>query len=183
MQRTNPVPRLRPAAGPNVSDGIVVGHREYWGTVSGKTPDPSAPTVLRFNPGNSGMYMLDRMGAAFNDYAVQEVTVEVVGIGATSGTSVIKWCLDFKPDKTPPDATTIMQHVPSFSQAGWQTMTTHQVKQRLMRRTMYATSVAAPGEDSDAFLFVALPDGSTDSPTWDVYCTWKAIFYHPGPGN
>lgn len=183
QQQTAPIPVLRPAAGPRVTDGVAVGHREYWSTISGKTPTPATPTTLRFNPGKSGMYMLDRMGTAFNDYVVTQVVVEVVGIGATSGTSVLKWCLDFKPDKTPPDAVTIMQHVPSFSQAGWQSMSTTQSRPRLMRRAMYATNVDTAGEDSDAFLLVALPSGTTDSPTWDIYCTWRAVFYHPGPGN
>jgi hypothetical protein len=156
--------------------------REYWGTINGK-PASTAPVVYRFNPGKSGMYMLDQMGNAFNDYVVHEVLVEMVGIGATSGTTVLKWCLDFKPDSTPADASAIMKHVPSFSQAGWQTATTRQTKDRLMRRNMYATLTDNAGEDSDAFLLVALPTGTTDSPTWDIYCSWRATFYHPGPNK
>nr|WPR18205.1 MAG: hypothetical protein [Skomarfal virus 5] len=181
ISRTQPIPRLKPTEGPAVRDGIAMAHREYWGTISGKTA--TTPTVFRFNPGKSQMYMLDQMGLAFNDYVVEEVVVEVVGVGPTTGSANLKWCLDFKPDLTPPDAKTIMQHVPSVSQAGWQSASKRQTKQRLMRRSMYATNVANPGEDSDAFLLVAIPTGDSDVPTWDVYCGWRAVFYHPGPGN
>jgi hypothetical protein len=155
---------------------------EYWTTI---TSDSAEKIVIkRFNPGHSGINVLDSIGKAYDNYILHSCTVTVRGVGATTNSANMKVCIDKQPGNSPATPTTVMQTLPSASLATYQSKVFKLVGAYLMRRNMYVSNAATAGDDEDAFLMVTLTAPATgEMGTWDVFITYDVTFLNPAPLN
>nr|UZT54498.1 MAG: coat protein [clictilig virus 1] len=154
---------------------------EFWFSTSGDATGTikSKP----FDPGNTGMLVLDSTAKAYDNYIVRRIRLNIRGRGPTTSTSSTFACVDFDPVKTATTRDQILQIQPSVSLAAYQAHSINLSGRSIMRRNMFVTN-GSSAENATAFLVTystILPD--KDLSVWEVWVQYDIEFLHPAPLN
>nr|UZT54501.1 MAG: capsid protein [clictilig virus 3] len=154
---------------------------EFWFSTVG---DPKGTIQSKpFDPGNTGMLVLDAVAKAYDNYIVRRIRLNIRGRGPTTSSASTFACVDFDPVKTATTRDQILQIQPSVSLAAYQAHSINLTGRSIMRRNMFVTN-GSTAENATAFLVTyssILP--AQDTSVWEVWVQYDVEFLHPAPLN
>lgn len=161
------------------SSGVTrVTNHEYWGTLTATTG--GTIKSLLFNPGQSGMLVLDGLGKVYDNYRVHRAVISISGFGPTTSSAILYSCLDYEPGALGTTAAQILTTVPNVTLPAYRDGKLIANKQSMMRRNWLVSNVTTGTEDATAFgLTTAATGTTTDLPNWLVYCDYDVEFRNP----
>lgn len=157
------------------------GQGEFWFSTTGDTT--GTLQTKSFDPGNTGMLVLDATAKAYDSYIVHRAEILIKGRGPTTSTSSLFLAVDFDPATKANKRDLLLQFQPSASLSAYQAHRMIVPRRSIMRRNMYVTNGNAQ-EDSTAFLITysaILP--KDDTTVWEIWVRYNVEFIHPAPLN
>lgn len=154
---------------------------EFWFSTVG---DAKGTIVSKpFDPGNTGMLVLDAVAKAYDNYIVRRIRLNIRGRGPTTSSSSTFACVDFDPAKGASTRDQILQIQPSVSLAAYQAHSINLSGRSIMRRNMFVTN-GSSAENATAFLLTySTILAASDTSVWEVWVQYDVEFLHPAPLN